>query len=117
MTAAEATPRNAEGGGYWDSGFYQTLDFFGDGSRIPLIVISPFSRGGKVVHSYNDHASVVKLIERNWDLKRLTRRSRDDLPIPRSMAPIHMCPRICRRSAICSPCSTSMRNVDHSGRG
>ena len=61
-----------EGGGYWDSGFIQPLDFFGDGPRIPLVVISHFSRGGKVVHSYNDHASIVKFIERNWDLKPLT---------------------------------------------
>jgi phospholipase C len=72
-----------EGGGYWDSGFIQPLDFFGDGPRIPLIVISPFSRGGKVVHSYNDHASVVKFIERNWDLKPLTPRSRDNLHNPK----------------------------------
>ena len=72
-----------EGGGYWDSGFIQPLDFFGDGPRIPLIVISPFSRGGKVVHSYNDHASVVKFIERNWDLKPLTHRSRDNLHNPK----------------------------------
>jgi phospholipase C len=72
-----------EGGGYWDSGFFQPLDFFGDGPRIPLVVISPYSRGGRVVHSYNDHASVVKFIERNWGLQPLTRRSRDNLPNPR----------------------------------
>ena len=72
-----------EGGGYWDSGFMQPLDFFGDGPRIPLIVVSPFSQGGRVVHSYNDHASVVKFIERNWGLKPLTARSRDNLPNPR----------------------------------
>jgi phospholipase C len=72
-----------EGGGYYDSGFIQPLDFFGDGPRIPLIVVSPFSRGGRVVHSYNDHASVVKFIERNWHLKPLTMRSRDNLPNPR----------------------------------
>jgi phospholipase C len=72
-----------EGGGYWDSGFIQPLDFFGDGPRIPLIVISPFSRGGKVMHSYNDHASIVKFIERNWDLKPLTHRSRDNLHNPK----------------------------------
>jgi phospholipase C len=71
-----------EGGGYWDSGFYQPLDFFGDGPRIPLIVVSPFARGGKVVHSYNDHASVIKFIERNWRLKPLTARSRDNLQNP-----------------------------------
>ena len=30
-----------EGGGYYDSGYVQPLDFFGDGTRIPLIVVSP----------------------------------------------------------------------------
>jgi phospholipase C len=72
-----------EGGGYWDSGTYLPLDFFGDGPRIPMIVVSPYSKGGKVVHSYNDHASVVKFIERNWRLKPLTDRSRDNLPNPK----------------------------------
>jgi phospholipase C len=71
-----------EGGGYWDSGFFQPIDFFGDGPRVPLIAVSKFSRGGKVVHSYTDHASVVKFIERNWRLKPLTDRSRDNLPNP-----------------------------------
>ena len=41
-----------EGGGYYDSGFIQPLDFFGDGPRIPLVVVSPYSKGGHVVHSY-----------------------------------------------------------------
>lgn len=71
-----------EGGGYWDSGFFQPIDFFGDGPRIPFVVVSRFSRGGKVVHTYTDHASVVKFIERNWRLRRLTGRSRDNLPNP-----------------------------------
>jgi len=34
-----------EGGGYYDSGYVQPLDFFGDGTRIPLLVVSSFSRG------------------------------------------------------------------------
>jgi len=72
-----------EGGGYWDSGFFQPLDFFGDGPRIPLIVVSPYSRGGRVVHSYGDHASILKFIERNWGLQPLTARSRDNLPNPK----------------------------------
>lgn len=77
-----------EGGGYWDSGFMQPVDFFGDGPRIPMLVVSPFSRGGKIVHSYNDHASVVKFIERNWHLGKLTGRSRDNLSNPH-MDPQH----------------------------
>jgi phospholipase C len=71
-----------EGGGYYDSGYIQPLDFFGDGPRIPLIVVSPFSHGGKVVHSYTDHVSILKFIERNWGLAPLTGRSRDNLPNP-----------------------------------
>jgi phospholipase C len=71
-----------EAGGYWDSGAFLPLDFFGDGPRIPLVVVSPYSRGGKVVHSYGDHVSIVKFIERNWGLKPLTARSRDNLPNP-----------------------------------
>ncbi len=71
-----------EGGGYFDSGFFQPLDFFGDGPRIPLIIVSPFTRGGHISHTYADHASIVKFIERNWHLKPLTGRSRDNLPNP-----------------------------------
>ena len=71
-----------EGGGFYDSGYIQTLDYFGDGPRIPFIVVSPFSRGGKISHDYADHASVVKFIERNWKLNPLTSRSRDNFPNP-----------------------------------
>ncbi|MGO9485416.1 MAG: alkaline phosphatase family protein [Rhodomicrobium sp.] len=71
-----------EGGGYYDSGFIQPLDFFGDGPRIPFIVVSPWTTGGRIVHNYADHASVVKFIERNWGLKPLTARSRDNFPNP-----------------------------------
>jgi phospholipase C len=71
-----------EGGGYWDSGFVQPIDFFGDGPRIPFIVVSKYSQGGNVAHSYANHASVVKFVERNWRLKPLTNRSRDNLPNP-----------------------------------
>jgi phospholipase C len=49
-------------------------------------VVSPYSRGGNVVHSYYDHVSVLKFIERNWKLKPLTARSRDNLPNPTSAA-------------------------------
>jgi phospholipase C len=71
-----------EGGGYYDDGYMQPLDFFGDGPRIPTLVISDFSTGGKVVHTYYDHASVLKFIEKNWSLSPLTKRSRDNLPNP-----------------------------------
>jgi len=72
-----------EGGGYYDSGYIQPVDFFGDGTRIPLVVISPYSTGGIVNHSYGDHVSIIKFIERNWGLKPITSTSRDNFPNPK----------------------------------
>jgi phospholipase C len=74
-----------EGGGYYDSGYIQPLDFFGDGPRMPLLTLSAYSTGGLVNHTYGDHASLLKFIERNWKLKPLTHRSRDNLPNPTAM--------------------------------
>jgi phospholipase C len=71
-----------EGSGYYDSGYIQPVDFFGDGPRIPLIVVSPFTKGGHISHTYADHVSILKFIERNWHLKPLTNRSRDNFPNP-----------------------------------
>jgi acid phosphatase len=73
-----------EGGGYFDSGWIQTLDFFGDGPRIPLLLVSPYARPGHVDHTYQDHASVLKFIEYNWGLPPLSPRSRDRLPNPKA---------------------------------
>jgi phospholipase C len=92
VTAVEAHPKlwahtaiiitTDEGGGHFDSGYIQTVDFFGDGPRIPLIVASPFAKRGHVDHVYGDHASILKFIEHNWGLPPLSHRSRDNLPNP-----------------------------------
>ena len=71
-----------EGGGYWDSGYIQIIDFFGDGTRIPLIAVSPFARKGAADHTYTDHVSILKFIEANWGLTPLSEQSRDRLPNP-----------------------------------
>ena len=73
-----------EGGGYYDSGYVQPLDFFGDGTRIPLIVVSAYSKGGHINHAYGDHVSLLKFIERNWSIPPVSNRSRDnyDDPVP-----------------------------------
>jgi phospholipase C len=73
-----------EGGGYYDSGYVQPLDFFGDGTRIPLIVVSKFTKPGHISHQYADHVSVLKFIERNWNLPTVSGRSRDNLPNPKT---------------------------------
>jgi acid phosphatase len=71
-----------EGGGYYDSGYIQPVDFFGDGTRIPLIAVSPYAKKGAVDHTYYDHASVLKFIEWNWGIPKLSGRSRDNLANP-----------------------------------
>jgi phospholipase C len=71
-----------EGGGYYDSGYIQPMDFFGDGPRIPMIIVSNYTKGGHISHVYTDHVSILKFIERNWHLRPLTDRSRDNFPNP-----------------------------------
>jgi len=71
-----------EGGGYYDSGYVQPVDFFGDGTRIPLIVVGPYIKPGHISHDYGDHVSILKFIERNWHLPPVTNRSRDNFPNP-----------------------------------
>ncbi len=71
-----------EGGGYYDSGYVQPLDYFGDGTRIPLIVVSQYSKGGHISHVYTDHVSILKFVERNWGMEPVTKRSRDNFPDP-----------------------------------
>ena len=73
-----------EGGGYYDSGYIQPLDFFGDGTRIPTLVVSPWTRAGHISHTYTDHVSILKFIEANWRLAPVTKRSRDNFPNPRA---------------------------------
>jgi phospholipase C len=69
-----------ETGGYYDSGYIQPVSFFGDGPRVPMMVVSPYARQGFVDHTYNDHVSILKFIEANWGLKPLTSYSEDNLP-------------------------------------
>ena len=71
-----------EGGGYYDSGYVQPLDYFGDGTRIPMMAVSKYSKGGHISHTYTDHVSVLKFIEANWNVPPITKRSRDNLPNP-----------------------------------
>jgi phospholipase C len=71
-----------ESGGEYDTGYIQPIDFFGDGPRTVMIAVSPFAKFGFVDHTYADHASILKFIEWNWELKPLSTRSRDHLPNP-----------------------------------
>ncbi|MBV8653646.1 MAG: phosphoesterase [Alphaproteobacteria bacterium] len=71
-----------EGGGSWDSGYIQPLDFFGDGTRMPAIMVSPYSEGGHISHVYGDHVSYLKFIEFNWGISPVAPNGRDNYPNP-----------------------------------
>ncbi len=93
-----------EGGGYYDSGYVQPLDYFGDGTRIPLIVVSPYAKGGKINHNYADHVSILKFIEANWKVPRLATAAATTTPtrLPRQITPT--CRRIVRPSTTSWAC-------------
>jgi phospholipase C len=93
-----------ESGGEYDSGYIQPIDFFGDGPRTVMLAISPFSKFGFVDHTYADHASILKFIEWNWKLKPLSKRSRDNLPNPKTTTTVPYVP-------INSPAIGDLRNM------
>lgn len=48
-----------------------------------MIVVSNYTKPGHISHQYADHVSVLKFIERNWNLPTVSGRSRDNLPNPK----------------------------------
>ncbi|MGO8957504.1 MAG: alkaline phosphatase family protein [Streptosporangiaceae bacterium] len=44
------------------------------GFRVPAVIVSPYARPGYVTRKVYDHTSILKLIERKWNLPPLTRR-------------------------------------------
>lgn len=57
-----------ENGGWWDHVAPPKGDRWGPGSRIPALVISPFARKGFVDHTVYDTGSVMRLINRVFDV-------------------------------------------------
>ncbi len=44
------------------------------GFRVPVVVVSPWSKPQTVIHLQTDYTSILKLIEKRWDLPPLTQR-------------------------------------------
>lgn len=57
-----------ENGGFWDHAAPPSGDRWGPGSRIPAIVVSPFSEGGHIDHTQYETVSILKLIEERFGL-------------------------------------------------
>ena len=63
-----------DSGGFYDHVAPPQVDEFGFGFRVPAIVISPWSKSGKVIHTQYDLTSPLKLVEAKFGLGSLTGR-------------------------------------------
>jgi phospholipase C len=63
-----------ENGGRWDHVAPPKRDAFGPGSRVPAIVISPYTYHGGVCHTSYDTLSILKTIEERYALEPLDER-------------------------------------------
>ena len=67
-------PIDLQPGDICTSGTGANCDFNYTGFRIPMIVVSPFTKRNYVSHSVADYTAILKLIETRFDLPSLTKR-------------------------------------------
>jgi phospholipase C len=70
-----------ESGGFWDHVAPPTIDRWGDGARVPAIVISPFAKRHFVDHTTYDTTSIDALIEKRFHLQPLGARDAHASPL------------------------------------
>lgn len=63
-----------EGGGFWDHVAPPTPDAYGCGTRVPCMLISPWSRRGFIDHKVADTTSILALIEARFGFQPLQTR-------------------------------------------
>ncbi len=63
-----------ESGGFYDHLAPPQVDAYGEGFRVPMIVISPYAKRHFVDAEVMDHTSIMKFIAANWGLPSLTTR-------------------------------------------
>jgi phospholipase C len=68
-------------GGFYDHVPPPQVDDFGFGIRVPMLVISPYAVDGKVSGELGEFSSVLRFIEDNWGLTKLTHRDREATPM------------------------------------
>ncbi|HVI09343.1 MAG TPA: alkaline phosphatase family protein [Candidatus Binatia bacterium] len=61
-------------GGYYDHVAPPTVDLFGLGARVPMLIISPYARPGYVSHTLYEFSSFLKTVEERFGLPALTDR-------------------------------------------
>lgn len=89
-------------GGYYDHVPPPTVDFFGMGLRVPLLIISPYVKAGTVQHGLSEFSSLLSFVEKVYDLPPLTKRDQkannlmDAFDFTQSpLAPVVLTPKRC----------------------
>ncbi|MGN6641264.1 MAG: alkaline phosphatase family protein [Mucilaginibacter sp.] len=71
-----------ENGGFWDHVAPPVIDKkWGPGTRVPAIIISPFSKQAYVDHTQYETVSILAFIEKRWGLAPLTDRDKNANPL------------------------------------
>jgi phospholipase C len=63
-----------EHGGRWDHVAPPTIDSWGPGVRVPMIIISPYAKRSFVDHTQYETVSILRFIEKRWSLTPLATR-------------------------------------------
>ncbi len=66
-----------ENGGLWDHVPPPDVDTWGPGTRVPMVIVSPFAKRGYVDHSQYETVSILKFIELRFNLPPLNKRDAD----------------------------------------
>lgn len=61
-------------GGFYDHIPPPQVDQYGYGFRVPMLMVSPYSKKGLVDHTINDHTSILKFVENRFGLSPLSSR-------------------------------------------
>jgi acid phosphatase len=69
-----------ENGGLWDHVVPPTIDPWGPGTRVPMIIVSPSAKQGFVDHTQYETVSILKFIELRWNLPPLNPRDAEANP-------------------------------------
>jgi len=90
-------------GGFYDHVAPPTVDVYGLGPRVPLIIISPYAIAGYISHTQYEFASFLQFVEQDFNLPALTARDAqansvldsfdfNQSPIPPFVLGTHTCP-------------------------
>jgi phospholipase C len=90
-------------GGFYDHVPPPTVDAFGFGPRVPLLIVSPYAKRGYISHTQYEFASLLKFAETRYALPPLTARDRasntlldsfdfSQTPQPPRVLDLHPCP-------------------------